>query len=82
LIETLRAQYEHRATHVSDSTATHDPASDAAERELIEHQKIRQSVINAQRAAVLDLRNQGAIDDEAWRTVQRDLDLEELRMEA
>jgi CPA1 family monovalent cation:H+ antiporter len=82
LIETLRAQYEHRATHVGDSTDAHDTASEAAEQELIEHQKIRQSVINAQRAAVLELRNQGTIDDEAWRKVQRDLDLEELRMEA
>ena len=49
---------------------------------MIEHQKIRRAVIDSQRAAVLDMRNQGTIDDQAWRKVQFDLDLEELRMEA
>jgi hypothetical protein len=54
----------------------------AAEQELIEHRKIRRAVIDAERAAVLELRDRGAIDDRAWRRVERDLDLEELRMEA
>jgi hypothetical protein len=30
----------------------------------------------------LRLRDDGAISDEVWRRLQRDLDLEELRMEA
>jgi CPA1 family monovalent cation:H+ antiporter len=80
LIDALRAQYEHRATHLGEYATGEDTTT--AEQELIEHQKIRQSVIAAERAAVLSLRNQGAIDDEAWQKVQRDLDLEELRMEA
>ncbi len=80
LIDSLRAQYEHRATHLGEHAASDETS--AADQELIEHQKIRQSVIAAERAAVLSLRNQGAIDDRVWLKVQRDLDLEELRMEA
>jgi hypothetical protein len=39
-------------------------------------------VIDAEREAVLRLRDRGEINDEAWRRIERDLDLEELRMEA
>jgi hypothetical protein len=39
-------------------------------------------VIDAERAAIIELREHGDISDDAWRTVERDLDLEELRMEA
>jgi len=34
------------------------------------------------RQAVLELRGRGEIGDEAWRRIERDLDLEELRLEA
>jgi CPA1 family monovalent cation:H+ antiporter len=53
-----------------------------AEQELIEHQKIRRAVIDAERATVLELRDRGEISDEVRRRLERDLDLEELRMEA
>jgi CPA1 family monovalent cation:H+ antiporter len=85
LIDALRAQYGHRATHLGDPIETDSSSSDgvsAAEQELVEHRKIRRAVIDAQRAAVLDLRDRGLIGDDAWRRVQRELDLEELRMEA
>ena len=81
LIDMLRAEYAHRAAHLDDAVGD-DSASAAAEEELIEHRKIRQAVIAAERAAVLDLRNQGSIHDAARRKVQRELDLEELRMQA
>jgi hypothetical protein len=55
---------------------------EAAAKELFDHRKIRRAVIDAEREAVLDLRRRGAIDDEVWRRIERDLDLEELRMEA
>ena len=84
LIDALRAQYEHRASHLSEVAASRDATSDGeistAEQELIDHQTIRHAVITAERAAVLHLRNQGAIDDAAWLKIQRELDLEELRM--
>jgi hypothetical protein len=48
----------------------------------LEHHVIRREVIDAERAAVLGLRERGEIDDETWRRIERDLDLEEPRMEA
>jgi CPA1 family monovalent cation:H+ antiporter len=79
LIEQLRAAYRHRAEHheqVADGRASE------AEQELIEHRQIRRDVIDAQREALLDMRDRGAIDDDVLRNIERDLDLEELRMEA
>jgi monovalent cation/hydrogen antiporter len=80
LIDALRAQYGHRASHIDqhhDETAT-----DEAEQELLEHRLIRGSVIEAEREALLRLRETGGLSDDVFRRVERDLDLEELRMEA
>jgi monovalent cation/hydrogen antiporter len=77
LIDTLRAQYTHRASHNE-----RDMPQSEAEQELIEHRQIRRAVIEAEREAVLRLREDGAISDDAFRRVERDLDLEEVRMEA
>jgi monovalent cation/hydrogen antiporter len=77
LIDTLRGQYSHRASHIE-----RDLPESEAEQELIEHRQIRRAVIEAEREAVQRLREDGAISDEAFRRVERDLDLEELRMEA
>ena len=38
-------------------------------------------MIGAQRAAVIELRDRGEINDQTLRTIERELDLEELRME-
>lgn len=78
LIEQLQAQYSHRGRH---SERSHD-ASEEADRELIEHRQIRHELIQAERLAVIDLRDRGSISDEVLRRVERELDLEELRMEA
>jgi Na+/H+ antiporter len=87
LIDTLRAQYAHRASHVDDRGRLIDgrvasAAPSAAEKEVIEHRAIRHAVIEAQRDAILDLREGGEISDDVLRRIERDLDLEELRMEA
>ncbi len=42
-------------------------------------QRLRQEVLKAERAAVIGLRDQGRIDDETLRLVERELDLEEQR---
>jgi Na+/H+ antiporter len=87
LIDTLRSQYVHRATHLDEARLADDGSNDSArasdaEQELVEHRLIRRAVIDAERGAVLRLRDRGEIDDEVWRRIERDLDLEELRMEA
>jgi CPA1 family monovalent cation:H+ antiporter len=79
LLDQLRASYQHRAAHVEHFG---EAPESAAERELIEHRQIRRAVIDAQREAVLLMRDRGAIDDDVLRTIERELDLEEARMEA
>jgi CPA1 family monovalent cation:H+ antiporter len=77
LLESMRTQYEHRTSHL---VGPPDGEPDAAEQELLEHRQIRQAVLEAEREAVLDLRRRGALDDQAWRRIERDLDLEALRL--
>jgi CPA1 family monovalent cation:H+ antiporter len=81
LINALRAQYDHRASHLGDPPADAD-GENPADRELLEHHLIRRAVIDAERDAVLGLRERGEIDDAVWRDIERELDLEELRMDA
>ena len=84
LIETLRVQYAHRASHLGEQSdeGSGSDRDGAAERELLEHHRIRRAVINAEREALIDLRDRGVVNDEVFRHLERDLDLEELRMEA
>jgi CPA1 family monovalent cation:H+ antiporter len=80
LIEALRAQYAHRASHADPH---HGEAQlDETEQEMFEHGKIRGAVLDAEREALLEMRERGAVSDDVFRRVERDLDLEELRMEA
>ena len=79
LLDQLRATYLHRAEHFGQFD---DVPESAAEQELVEHRQIRRSVIDAQREAVLLMRDRGAIDDDVLRSIERELDLEEVRMEA
>jgi monovalent cation/hydrogen antiporter len=80
LIDQMRARYEHAAEHLE-----HEHSDDEGEippdQEMIEHAAIRQAVIDAQRVAIIDLRDRRVIGDPALRAVERDLDLEELRAE-
>jgi monovalent cation/hydrogen antiporter len=80
LIDNLRAQYDHR-THHAEIDRDGNGRDEEAEQELIEHRQIRMAVLMAEREALLALRERGAIPDEVHRRVERDLDLEELRME-
>jgi Na+/H+ antiporter len=78
LLDQLRTAYFHRAEHLDQ---LEQPGS-AAEQELVEHRQIRRAVIDAQREAVAMMRDRGVIDDDLLRALERELDLEELRMEA
>lgn len=87
LIDTLQAQYDHRASHLGyerDGASDDGHGGDLGEsdQELLEHHLIRRAVLGAERAAVLELRERGEIDDAVWRIIERDLDLNELRMDA
>jgi Flp pilus assembly CpaF family ATPase len=79
LIDQLRTSYQHRAEHEEQ---LHEAPSTEAEQELVEHRAIRRAVIDAQREALLTMRDRGVIDDDTVRAIERELDLEEVRMEA
>ncbi|MFL5777884.1 MAG: Na+/H+ antiporter [Chloroflexota bacterium] len=79
LIEQLRDRFDHEASH---ATTDGERPPDESEQELIEHRQIRRGVIDAEREAVIRLRDEGTINDDTLRRIERDLDLEELRMEA
>ncbi len=76
LVDNLRAELEHEAAHAAGEA---DGDLDAEERERLEHQEIRLALVAAQREAVIRLRDDGAIGDDALRTIERELDLEAVR---
>ncbi|HUP53937.1 MAG TPA: Na+/H+ antiporter [Methylomirabilota bacterium] len=76
LIEQLREEYEHEASHVLPKPGA---GPDESEQELLDHRAIRNAVLVAQREAVIALRDAGVINDQTLRAIERDLDLEALR---
>jgi CPA1 family monovalent cation:H+ antiporter len=78
LLDHLRERYVHASEHLEHD---HESGEVPRDQEAIEHAAIRRAVIDAQRVAVIDLRDRGVIGDEALRRIERELDLEELRAE-
>jgi monovalent cation/hydrogen antiporter len=81
LMDRLDASLRGRTTHLASDT---DDPTESAERhqERLEHEQIQLAIISAQRNAVIEMRDRGDINDDTLREVERELDLEELRMEA
>ena len=80
LLDQLRDTYRHRSEHIERQR---DPsAADGGDRELIEHREIRRTVIDSEREALMRLRAEGEISDDVLRNLERELDLEERRMDA
>ena len=68
---------------IKDFTVRLDGVGAADERDrdrLAAGRRLRQEMLHAERAAVIRLRDQGRIDDEVLRLVERELDLEEQRL--
>jgi Na+/H+ antiporter len=80
LLDQLRETYRHRSEHVDRQREATSP--DGEDRELIEHREIRRTVIDAEREALLRLRAAGDVNAEVLRDLERELDLEERRMDA
>jgi len=78
LIDRLAESFEHRAEHIS---ADGDELTDS-EQERLEHRAILGSVLTAERHAVIEMRERGMIADQVLRKIERELDLEELRLSA
>jgi Na+/H+ antiporter len=78
LLDRLEAGLRDRSQHL----ATEDPnETEERRQERLEHEELQRGVIAAQRVAVIELRDRRQINDVTLRTIERELDLEELRME-
>lgn len=75
----LRQSYEFRIRRFS---ARFDDTDDGAiDERSYAFQRLRREVLEAERAAIIQLRNQGRINDEIMHRIERDLDLEDTRLE-
>lgn len=77
-IEQLRAQYQRRMRHFS--AHYHNETHDEYDAHLSGYTQLRLGLLRAERQAVIRLRDEGVINDEVLRRIQRDLDLEELQL--
>jgi CPA1 family monovalent cation:H+ antiporter len=77
--ERLRGLYRFRQNRFA---ARFDDEDDGAiEQRSQDYQRLMRELIDAERRAVVDLRRQGRINDEVMNLVQRDLDLEDARLD-
>ena len=75
----LRGQYEFRRNRFR---ARFDDEDDGAIEERSQsYQRVRRELLDAERSAIIALRNEGRIAEEVMHRVQRDLDLEDSRLD-
>jgi monovalent cation/hydrogen antiporter len=76
----VRALYQFRIDRFS---ARMDPDGDGKiEKRSLKYQRLRRELLEAERVAVVELRNTGEISDTVMRRVERDLDLEVSRLDS
>ena len=75
----LRGLYAFR---INRFASRFDPSDDGGvEERSLAYQRLRRELLEAERGAVVGLRNDGVINDEVMRRVERDLDLEDARLD-
>jgi CPA1 family monovalent cation:H+ antiporter len=82
--EWIRNLYEFRRRRFAarlDGQPENDGGEDDPEERSLAFQRLRRELLGAERAALLELRNQGRLSDETRRRIERDLDLEDARLE-
>jgi CPA1 family monovalent cation:H+ antiporter len=80
VVEHLRILYTHQADRF---LARFDPHDDGAgEMHVTALHRLKRQLVQAQREVLVKLRNREAISDDVLRRILRDLDLEEMRLEA
>jgi Na+/H+ antiporter len=78
-VDRLRRAYEYRQRRFNARRDGDD--SDGYEDRSRSYQRLLRELLNAQRQAVVDLRNSGEISQDVMTRVERDLDLEDSRLE-
>jgi CPA1 family monovalent cation:H+ antiporter len=79
-LERLRGIYGFRRRRFATLRGDLEDADGIVDRSLA-YQRLMHDVIEAQRAAIIQMRNEGLISADVMRRVERDLDLEETRLE-
>jgi monovalent cation/hydrogen antiporter len=77
--ERVRGLYNYRRTRFSTRFDGND--EDGIEERSAAYQRLIRELLRAQRTTLIELRNEGKIGDEAMHRIERDLDLEESRLE-
>jgi NhaP-type Na+/H+ or K+/H+ antiporter len=77
--ERLRGQYRFRTNRFRARYDGND--DDGVEERSARYQRLRRELLDAERQAVVGLRNEGMITEEVMQRVQRDIDLEDSRLD-
>src|SRR5688572_27626992 len=83
-VERMRGMYRYRVRRLNARAGERgedDDDGDDYEHRSRKYQKMVRSVLDAQRAAVVQLRNQGEISNDVMHRIERELDLEDERLE-
>jgi hypothetical protein len=75
----MRRAYRFRRSRFAASVDDGDDG--AIEERSVAYQHARRELLEAEREAIVTLRNEGRIGDEAMHTVERELDLEDERLD-
>ncbi|MCA1717712.1 MAG: Na+/H+ antiporter [Actinobacteria bacterium] len=79
--ERMRDLYEYRRRRFLARLEGQTENGEDYEERSQDYQRFRRDLLGAERAALLQLRNEGRLSEEARRRVERDLDLEDARLE-
>ncbi len=77
--ERMRGQYRFRTSRFR--ARYHGNVDDGVEERSTRYQRLRRELLDAERQAVVALRNEGVITEEVMQRVQRDIDLEDSRLD-
>ena len=75
----MRALYEYRKRRFAARAGKIE--DDGMEDRSQAYQRAVRSVLSAQRAAIVELRNKGEISNDVMHRVEREIDLEDMRLE-
>jgi monovalent cation/hydrogen antiporter len=78
-VERLRGLYDYRRRRLSARTGTTD--DDGYEERSLAYQQLVRELLEAQRRTIVRLRNEGRISNDVMHRIERDLDLEDSRLE-
>jgi CPA1 family monovalent cation:H+ antiporter len=79
--ERVRGAYTYRLRRYSARFSDEGEDSDGYEERSVSYQRLTRELLEAQRATLIEMRDKGAINDDVLRAIERELDLEDSRLE-